>query len=294
LTRRRKAVPRGFRKSYSLSRLVIEQLALRWVTRRGFLSRIAVDFYRGSEEEKLSEERKGNALQQVSNILNHLKKKCLIHIVPRRFVVNVPRTLHLYYINLPKRAKGDRYEGLRIEKYNQALRVVARAFQENLGIDFPLSEAQELSKKVITSYYGEFYGYLVALDSFIDKASEMLHRINQPDINEYFNRRVTEIVSRHLLDIIAGRSYEEFIIEILELVRRVTSYKLAEEVAERWRILSSKIHALSHDPDFRTASYARQFLEVSVDADLFMSFPLPLPTDYTIYLRYEDVPDSLG
>ena len=71
-------------------------------------------------------------------------------------MVNVPRVLFLYYIKLPKRARYDGYEVLHIEKYNQVLRIVARAFQENLGIDFPLSEAQELSKKVITSYYEEF------------------------------------------------------------------------------------------------------------------------------------------
>jgi len=272
--RRRKALRKGFRKSYSLSRLIIEQLALRWVTRRDFLSRIAVDFYRDNENEEVPEERRRSALQQVSNILNQLKRKHLIFIAPRRFVVNVPRVLYLYYINLPKEARTDRRKGLKVEQHEKALYAVMGAFKENLGIDFPSSEAREISQKIISSYYEEFYGYLVTLDLFIDRVSKMLVKINEPDTNEYFNRRVTELVSRYLLDIVAMRGYEEFIDEMLGLVREVVGYKLVEEVGEKWRLLASKIQALSYDPDFRTASYARQFLEASVNADVFTSVSL--------------------
>ncbi len=274
MSKRRKALWRGFRKSYSLSRLIIKQLALRWVTRRDFLSRIAVDFYRGSEGEEIPEERRRSALQQVSNILNQLKRKHLVFVVPRRFVANVPRVLYLYYINLPKGAKTNRRKELDVERHEKALYAIMGAFRENLGIDFPLSEAREISRKIISLYYEEFHGYLVTLDSFIDKASKMLTMINEPETNEYFNKRITEIVSQHLLDIVAMRGYDEFVAEILELVREVTGHKLVEEVGERWRLLSSKIPALSEDPDFRVASRARQFLEVSVNADVFTSFTL--------------------
>ncbi len=274
MPRRRKAIRRGFRKSYSLSRMIIEQLALRWITKRDFLSRTAVDFYRGSEDEEVPEERRRSALQQVSNILNQLKRKHLVFIVPRRLVVNVPRILYLYYINLPRKARADWHIGRKVERHEKALYAVIGAFRENLGINFPLSEARAIAGKVISMYYDEFHGYLVTLDPFIDKASKMLTRINEPDTNEYFNKRVTEIVSQHLLDIVAMRGYDELVAEILELVREVTGYKLVEEVGERWRLLSSKIHVLSEDPDFRIASRARQFLEVSVNADVFTSFTL--------------------
>lgn len=274
MPRRRKALQRGFRKSYSLSRMIIEQLALRWVTRRDFLSRLAVDFYRGGEDEEISEEQRRNALQQVSNILNHLKRKHLVFIVPRRFVVNVPRVLYLYYINLPKGARADRRKRLDVKRNEKALYAVMGALRENLGMDFPLSEAREISQRIISLYYEEFYGYLVTLDLFIDRVSKMLVKINEPDTNEYFNRRVTELVSRYLLDIVAMRGYEEFIDEMLGLVREVVGYKLVEEVGEKWRLLTSKIQALSYDPDFRTASCARQFLEASVNADVFTSVPL--------------------
>ena len=272
--KRRKALQKGFRKSYSLSRLIIEQLALHWITRRDSLSKLAVDFYRNNKDGEVSEKQKRSALQQVSNILNHLKRKNLVFVVPRRFVVNVPRILYLYYINLSKEARADRRKGLEVERHKKAFYVVMGAFRENLGIDFPLSEAREISQKIISSYYEEFYGYLVALDLFIDRVSKMLVKINEPDTNEYFNKRVTEIVSQHLLDIVAMRGYEEFIDKILGLVREVAGYKLVEEVGEKWRLLSSKIQALSYDPDFRTASYARQFLEISVNADVFTSVSL--------------------
>ena len=123
-------------------------------------------------------------------------------------------------------------------------------------------------------YYEEFHGYLVTLDLFIDKASKMFIKINEPDTNNYFNEHITVLISQHFLDIVAMKGYERFIAEILGLIREVAGYKLVEEVGERWRLLSSKIHALSQDPDFRTASYARQFLEVSVNADVFTSVPL--------------------
>ena len=274
MPKKRKALRKGFRKSYSLSHLIIEQLVVRWVTRRDFLSKIAVDFYRGDEDEEVSEERKRSTLQQVSNILNQLKRKHLVYIVPRKLVINVPRVLYLYYINLPEKARENRHEGLNTEQYEKALYAVTGAFRENLGIDYSLSEARELSEKIISSYYEEFYGYLVTLDMFIDKASRLLVKINEPDINEYFNKRVTELVSKHLLDIIAMRNYEGFIDEILGLFREVAGYKLVEEVGEKWRLLSAKIHAISYDPDFRVVSYARQFLELSVNTDVFISFTL--------------------
>ncbi len=141
--------------------MIIEQLALRWVTRRDFLSRLAIDLYRDDENEEVPEDRRRNALQQVSNILNHLKKKHLIFIVPRRFIVNVPRALYLYYINLPKEARADRHTGLEVERHEKDVYAVMGAFRENLGMDYPLLEAREIAQKIISSYYEEFYGYLV-------------------------------------------------------------------------------------------------------------------------------------
>ena len=123
-------------------------------------------------------------------------------------------------------------------------------------------------------YYKEFYGYLFLLDMFIDKASKLLIKINEPDTNENFNKRVIELVSQRFLNIIAMGDYKELINEILGLIREVIGYKLIEEVGEKWRLLSTKIHALSYDPDFRVVSYDRQFLELSVNADTFTAFTL--------------------
>lgn len=131
MPRRKKALGKGFRKSYSLSRLIIEQLAIHCVTRRDFLSKLAVDYYSINEDRELSGERRRSALQQVSNILNHLKKKDLIHIIPRKFIVNVPRLLYLYHINLPKDAKYDVDKALNVDKCMKALHASAIVFQEN-------------------------------------------------------------------------------------------------------------------------------------------------------------------
>lgn len=267
-SKRRRASLKGFRKTSSLTRMVVEQLALHYVTERDYLSKIAVEFYC-----ETGRKREG-ALQQVSNILNHLKRKHLIHIVPRRLVINVPRSLYLYYINLSKEARRDSGEALRVEKYRSAIGRVAMAYQGNLGVDFPLSEASKLAEEVVVLYYNEFHGYLVALDAFTDKASILLTAINQPETNEYFNRQVLDVVSRYLLDIIAGKGLDEFIAEIIELVGELASYRLIQEVGEHWRMLSSKITALTRDPDFRTTSYARQFLKTSADADIFAALPL--------------------
>jgi len=267
--------------------MIIEELALHYVTRRDRLKKTALDFYRGGEEGELPERRRKNALQQVSNILNSLKRKHLIHIIPRRFVINIPRTLYLYHISLPKDVRRSSNEPY-VEKYSYALQKVALAYQGNLGVDFPLSDALKIAKEVVKSYYIEFYGYLVVLDQFTDKASKMLYTINRPDVNEHFNRRAIEVISQYLLDIIAGRGYDDFIAEIVKLVREIVGYKLVEEVAERWIILSSKIRALTHDPDSRIASYARQFLKTSADADIFMSFPPPVPANFAIRLNYQE------
>ncbi|MEM4448951.1 MAG: hypothetical protein QXV47_05345 [Fervidicoccaceae archaeon] len=63
---------------------------------------------------------------------------------------------------------------------------------------------------------------------FTDKAAKMIIKTN-----EYFERRVTEPISQYLLDIVAMKGYDEFVTEILELVREVAGYKLAEEVGEK-------------------------------------------------------------
>ena len=69
MARRKKALRRGFRKEYSLSRIIIEELARHWVVQRNTLSRMAIEFYRESEDKELPEKKRLNALQQVSNIL---------------------------------------------------------------------------------------------------------------------------------------------------------------------------------------------------------------------------------
>ena len=274
MARRKKTLRKGFRKGYSLSRMIIEELAMHWVTRRNSLSRIAIEFYRGGEDKEIAEKKRLNALQQVRNILNHLQRKALIYIVPRRLVVNVPRLLYLYHVNLPEEAKKDVKEAIDTEKHKNALHMAALAFQENLGISFPLSEAYEITRNIVRMYYEKFHGYLVVLDEFTDKARNMITKINRPDTNAYFNNRVLELVSRYLLDIVAMIRYEEFIDELLGLVREVVSYKEVLEVREMWLLLTDKIRALSDDMDFRTASYARQFLEVSADADIVTSVSL--------------------
>lgn len=62
--------------------------------------------------------------------------------------------------------------------------------------------------------------------------------------------------------------------EIVELVEEVAGYKLLQEISEQWKILVTKIMALSRGSDFRTASYSRQFLEVSTVYDIITSFSL--------------------
>lgn len=49
----------------------------------------------------------------------------------------------------------------------------------------------------------------------------MLVVINEPEINKYFNNRVTEIVSEYLLDIASMSRHEEFIGEIVGLVKSI-------------------------------------------------------------------------
>ena len=272
--RKKKALRRGFRKGYSLSRMIIEELAKHWVIWRDSLSKTAIEFYRKGEDKEISEKERLSVLQQVRNILYNLKRKALIYIVPRRLVVNVPRLLYLYHVNLPEEAKKDVKEAIDTEKHKNALHMAALAFQENLGISFPLSEAYEITRNIVRMYYEKFHGYLVVLDEFTDKARNMITKINRPDTNAYFNNRVLELVSRYLLDIVAMIRYEEFIDELLGLVREVVSYKEVLEVREMWLLLTDKIRALSDDMDFRTASYARQFLEVSADADIVTSVSL--------------------
>ncbi len=266
--KKRRVALKKFRTTYSLARMVVEQLAFHYVTKRDYLSKMAVEFYYEIGREK------ENALQQVSNILNHLKRKHLIHMVPRKLIINVPRSLYLYHVNLPKEARYDSDEVLHVEKYRSAIWKVAEAYQGNLGVEFPLSEALRLAEEVVVSYYDRFHGYLVALDAFTDRASILLAAINQPETNEYFSEQVLKTVSQHLLDIVAGIRLDEFVAEIVELVREVVGYKLLQEVGERWKILVTKIMALSRDPDFRTASYSRQFLEVSTIYDIITLFPL--------------------
>lgn len=111
------------------------------------------------------------------------------------------------------------------------------------------------------------------MDEFIEKASKIISRINAPSVNSYFNNRVLELVSRHLLNIIAMTRYEEFIDKLLRLVRETVGHRLVDEVGEKWRLLYDKIMSLSSDIDFRTTSYARQFLMLSLDSHYSCSSP---------------------
>lgn len=274
LSRRRKVFRRGFQRSYSLSKNIISLLATNRVTQRSFLSNVALDFHRESLDEEIPTRERRKTLQHLSNILNCLKRKNLIYIIPRKYVINVPRILYLYHVNLPANIKRGVHEIRKPDRYKNAMYITATAIRTRLGVNYPLQDAYNIVRYIVTRHYSKFHGYLVNLDELTSKISRLTTKIIESDTNEYLTNQIVEIIMHHLLDLVARTRYEDLINKLLRLLSELAGYKNLEEIGEIWRYLSSKINSLSSDQDFRTASYARQFLEESVNADIATSVPL--------------------
>ncbi len=258
---------KGFRKTDSISQYVIKELARRYAIRRNMLSRLALHYF----GENPSEKEKNTAYGAVRNILYILSRKDLVFQEEKRLVVNVPRLLFLYYINLPKEERKPE----KMWSNNRAVNYSALYFASKplSSIEVGLSEEESINiaNTIVRRYYVNdtiYHGYLHTLYTFLKHMSKFLKEINKEENQLYLTKKVEEIIYGHLLDIVSDRKTREIIEEIRYTIQEIVGSKLFKNLMDSWSFLTTKIHGLTDDPDPRTRSRARSFMEVVVEAEI--------------------------
>jgi len=208
-----------------------------------------------------------------------LKKKKLVHLVPRVLIINVP--LLLLYYNANERSA---------EKTAVAL--------TSQQIALPLWRAIELVNEVVSKYSTTFNAFIHQLLSFCRLYNKLvpvtirglaeevpkkivIHRSNG-SIAEYDINRNEEAVKRfynllehtfyhYLLYIIVDdeEKQKEFLNEIRRVFRLFNEH-LVEELISRWRYLHNIVEQLAYDSDHRIRYTAKSFLEQVIFTTLSM------------------------
>lgn len=244
---------------FSLGRHVIEIIASRWAVERVNLSVSALKFYTENESmlPLLPEEKKKGILQYVSNILNALSRKRLVHLVKRKYVLNVPRILYLYHVNLAENSTAQ-------DKERHALLMAAGGILQSLGeATFPRDKALSLAKELVEKYYEKHYDFLEALKDFIENAVKLYTRLSEPETSKYFEDEVMRLIDGYMYELILEpkKFATKFAEELLALiVKTIEDEELVSKTLESWRHLDFETELLTRDKDFRVASYARGFL----------------------------------
>jgi len=256
----------------SISSQVLDLIAPRYAVRRSRLDDYILEGV-GSEDERR------RILLSIRTILYMLKRKKLVHIVPRVLVVNVPLLLFYYNVNgrsIEKtataltsgqiglrysRAVGlvdevvSRYSSVFDDLVSQLL--YFRKLHDKLMNVAVKSIVKEVPKKIIIRREKE--ARIIELDD-IDRNIEAVERLAQLLENTFYHYLLYIIVDDE-------EKEKEFLNEIRRIFRSFSEH-LSRELMDKWRYLRYTINRLAEDKDPRIRSTARSFLERVVYACL--------------------------
>lgn len=253
----------GKRERYALpiSPLIVDAIASRFAVRRsklmdylGYISDNGRDRYR-------------RILISVRTTLYMLRRKELIHLVPKVLVVNVPLLLFYHYAN-------GKYIG----------KTATSLTSWQIGLPYP--RAVEIANEVVSRYSRVFDAFISQL-LYFRKLRDKLMSTAIKDLAEEIPRIVIRLEGGRVVEIdrdreavetfyhiLESRFYhyllyilvddkekqEEFLDEIRGVFRSFNKH-LLQELTDKWKYLRSTIDKLSEDKDPRIRSTARNFLE---------------------------------
>jgi len=229
------------RESYeSATSWVLDTIAYNFIVRRNSIYPPSIEEYNDAEKGK-------NLLYTVRYVIQVLRSKSLIFLIPKRFVINIPLVLTYY------RLHNDSIEMV----YEGALR---RYLSYN--------DAENLAESLVRNYMPL---YMSLIDELLRSAHLYLKIIGHIDWD-----KVIEIVHQYIPYIISGdeakppRSITE---EFRDHISSFVSRKIINEFRYSWGKVFEEIDRLCFHKDSHVESICRRFLNRVVRYTLYVLFP---------------------
>ncbi len=229
---------------------VLDRIGCRFVVRRG-------DLYPPELEEARDEEEKRRIQGTVRYVVQVLRKKGMVFLIPKRFVINIPLTLTYY-------------------RLNNSVLIVAEALRS--GGMLEADEAYAIVERVISNYYRYFEPLINNLLKFYQPYRKILITLGNDEVQYRLESKLYEylpfilIESRGSSGMVEGdegkkrkvsrkRRTLEFLRAIVKTVEQEVGKEAIEKLCYRWRELENTIDELSYDDNPHVESITRRFLE---------------------------------
>ena len=241
------------RESYgSATSWILDRIGYSFAVRRNTL-------YPPELEEAEDEKERRRILGTIRYVIQVLRNKDMVFLIPKRFVINVPLTLTYYNV------KGG------------SIPMVAEVLRS--GGKLSADEARVTAERVINSYYSRFEPFIDDLLEFYQAYRKILIALNEYEVRYSLERRFYEYLPFILIESRERGGVEEsdkrvkkrlgrikqrtleFLKTVVKIVEQDIGSRAIESLYYRWRMLEDRINELAYDNDPHVESIAGRFLD---------------------------------
>jgi len=248
----------------SITSQLLDLLASRYAVKRSEINELFLEDVNDDERRRIR--------FRIRYVIEVLGKKGLIHVVPRRLVVNVPLLLFYYKVSggsVEKSATALTSGPLWL-KYSEAIDIVSEIVSKysNKFDDFvsQLLYFRKLHDKLMNNIFRKIVKE-VPKKIVVQEGKTQVAEFDDIDRNIEAVERFTQLLENtfyhYLLYIIVNdeEKQKEFLNEVRRIFKSFSEH-LVKELEDRWRYIQYSINNhLAYDADPRIRSIARSFLE---------------------------------
>jgi len=229
---------------------VLDRISYRLIVRRDAL-------YPPELEEARDEEERRRIQGAIRYVIQALRKKDMVFLIPKRYVINIPLTLTYY-------------------KLNNSILVIAEALRS--GGMLEADEAYAIVERVISNYYSYFEHLINSLLKFYQTYRKVLITLGNDEAQYRLESKLYEYLPFILIESMGNsgmvegdegkkrkvrrkRRTLEFLRAIVKTVEQEVGRETIEKLCYRWKELENVVDELSYDDDPHVESIAKRFLE---------------------------------
>lgn len=142
---------------------------------------------------------------------------------------------------------------------------------------FTHEEALSLVEVIVKKHYEAedslFPSFLQAIESFVENATKLYLRLNEPSISKVLQKEFMKLIEEHLFLLLTTRETREPALKFVEklwdiLVEAVEDEEIVNKTLDSWRELIHETELLVCNKDFRIRSYSRKFIHKVIRIEL--------------------------
>jgi len=198
----------------------------------------------------------------VRYVVQVLRKKNIVFLIPKRFIINIPLTLTYYRINY----------GI-----NNPVLIVAEVLRS--GGKLEEDEARKIVERIVSTYYSYFEPFINKLLKYYQPYRKLVDALSNDEVQNMLERKLHEYLPFILIEsrdksgigesnesekrkrVIRKGKMLEFLGAIVKIVEQEIGKEVVENLYYRWRELENVVDELSYDDNPHVESIARRFLE---------------------------------